>query len=280
MSKLEEYREYLYQQELSDTTIAVYVRVAKEFLRYVGEGEINKTLLVRYKKEYLEGRLAVKTVNQHIVAVNRYLRYCGYPDCVIKTSRIQRHTSVDNVLDEKDYIRLLEYAERNGDVKYYAIMKTLALTGIRVSELRFITVESMVSGHIIVDNKAKFREIFLPDCLIEILRQYCAANHISEGCIFLGSTGKPISRVAVWSKIRKLAERAGVDIKKGHPHSFRHYFALQYMRNFSNIFELADILGHSSLETTRIYAMATVEDKRRRMGQLDRGVGLTKYNIL
>lgn len=277
---LEEYREYLYQQELSETTIAVYMREVKRFLDYVGGGRIDKSVLLAYKKHMLEQKLAVTTVNQHIIAVNRYLRYRGHSDCVIKTNRIQRYVSIDNVIDESDYQRLLKYTKEKQDDKYYAIMKTLALTGIRVSELRYITVENMGIGHITVNNKGKIREIFLPDCLIDILKQYCKNHNVTEGSVFKGSTGKPISRMAVWNKIQRLAEKAGVDRKKGHPHGFRHYFALLYMKNYSNLFELADILGHSSLETTRIYAMATVEDKRIRMGQLDSEYGLTKYNIL
>lgn len=267
---LEEYREYLYQQELSETTIAVYMRETKRFLDYVGEADIDKSIAISYKKHMLGQELSVATVNQHIIAVNRYLRYIGYSDCVIKTNRIQKHTGIDNVIDESDYLRLLEYAKQKQDDKYYAIMKTLALTGIRVSELQFITTENMETGHITVNNKGKIREIFLPDCLIVILKRYCEDHKITEGSVFQGSTGKPISRMAVWNKIHRLSEMAGIDSKKGHPHGFRHYFALLYMKNYSNLFELADILGHSSLETTRIYAMATVEDKRKRMGQLDR----------
>ena len=266
---LEEYREYLFQQELSEPTIAVYIREAKKFLDYVGEAGIDKSILLAYKKHMLEQELAVTTVNQHIIAVNRYLRYSGHPDCMIKTNRIQRQTGIDNVIDESDYLRLLEYVKENQDDKYYAIMKTLALTGIRVSELQYITVDNMEIGHITVNNKGKIREIFLPDCLIAILKQYCKDHKVTVGSVFQGNTGKPISRMAVWNKINRLTEKAGIDRRKGHPHGFRHYFALLYMKNYSNLFELADILGHSSLETTRIYAMATVEDKRKRMGQLD-----------
>lgn len=266
---LEEYREYLFQQELSEPTIAVYIREAKRFLDYVGEAGIDKSVLLAYKKHMLKQELAVTTVNQHIIAVNRYLRYSGYSDYMIKTNRIQRQIGIDNVIDESDYLRLLEYVKEKQDDKYYAIMKTLALTGIRVSELRYITVENMEIGHITVNNKGKIREIFLPDCLIAILQQYCKDHKVTVGSVFQGSTGKPISRMAVWNKIHRLTEKAGVDRRKGHPHGFRHYFALLYMKNYSNLFELADILGHSSLETTRIYAMTTVEDKRKRMGQLD-----------
>jgi site-specific recombinase XerD len=268
---LEEYANYLYQEELSESTIEIYMREAKRFLEYVGERELSKMLLIEYKKYMQDKNYSVKTVNQHIIAVNRYLKYCGHGDYVITTNRIQKNTSVNNVIDDSDYRKMLKYTKDTGDDKYYAIMKTLAITGIRVSELKYITVENIDLGHIAVNNKGKVRDIYIPDCLIDILKKYCVRSHIIEGNIFTGKKGNPISRMAVWSKINNIARRAGIEKRKGHPHSFRHYFALLYMKNYANLFELADILGHSSLETTRIYAMATVEDKRKRMEKLDNG---------
>ncbi len=272
MRNLEKYRKYLSNQELAETTIAVYMRIAGRFLSYIGDGDIEKSAVIAYKKELDHVGYSPTTMNQHIVAVNRYLRFCGREDCQVKTRRIQRRTSVSNVINDLDYQRLLTCARESRDEKYYAIMKTLALTGIRVSELGYITVENMTEGHIIVCNKGKVREIFLPDCLIRILQKYCEQKHITEGYVFCGNKGQPISRVAVWRKIGQIAERAGVDRAKAHPHSFRHYFALMYLKKYSNLFELADILGHASLETTRIYAMATVEAKRERMEDLDGGI--------
>lgn len=269
MKRLVKYQNYLYRQELSEATIKIYLRVAGEFLDYTGKTDIDKTDVLSFKRHLERSDLAAATVNQHIIAVNRYLRYRGHSDCAIKTERIQRHTSVTNVINEYDYYCMLIYAKEQEDDKYYAIMKTLALTGIRVSELAYIKAENIEAGHITVHNKGKIREIFLPDCLIGLLKKYCEGHGIKEGCIFRGNTGKPISRVAVWEKLNRIAEKAGIDRRKAHPHSFRHYFAQHYLKRYSNLFELADILGHASLETTRIYAMATVEEKRERMGQLD-----------
>lgn len=269
MMNWEEYRDYLYEQELSEATIAVYLRIAKKFSDYVGGMDLDKMKVLEYKKQLEQSSLAASTVNQHIIAVNRFLRYNGRPDCVVKTNRIQRQMGIVNVISAEDYERMLVYAKEQKDDKYYAIMKTLALTGIRVSELCYFTVENIGKGHISVKNKGKSREIYLPDCLVSILQEYCCAHQITEGIIFRGNTGKAISRVAVWEKINRIAGKAGIDRRKAHPHSFRHYFALLYLKKYSNMFELADILGHSSLETTRIYATATVEDKRSRMEQLD-----------
>lgn len=279
MKSLKQYEMYLIKQELSEATIAVYLRITKEFLTFVGNRHIDKKIVLCYKEHMKDAELAVTTMNQHIIAVNRYLRFCGYSDCVIKTYRIQRQASLSNVITDEDYRKLLAYAKNQRDDKYYAIMKTLVLTGIRVSELSYITVENIGEGHIIVWNKGKVREIFLPDCLIAILEDYCKKNGITEGCIFRGNTGKAISREAVWGKLNRMAGKIGIDRKKAHPHSFRHYFALLYLKKYSNLFELADILGHASLETTRIYAVATVEDKRQRMGQLDScGVDEIQYS--
>lgn len=279
MRNLAEYENYLVGQELSEATVTVYLRIAKEFIYYVDGRNITKWIVLDYKKCMEASSLAVTTMNQHIIAVNRYLRFCGYADCVIKTYRIQRQKSLSNVIDEDDYQKMLLYARENRDDKYYAIMKTLALTGIRVSELAYLTVDNVGQGHIVVMNKGKVREIFLPDCLITILEEYCEKQQITEGCIFRGNAGKPISREAVWEKINRIAEKAGIDRRKAHPHSFRHYFALLYLKKYSNIFELADILGHASLETTRIYATATVETKRQRMEQLDLcGVDKIQYS--
>lgn len=271
MKTLSEYQRYLKGQELAEATVAVYLRITKEFVRFVGGRCLDKKVVLDYKRNLEQEPLAMTTKNQHIIAVNRYLRYLGHPECVIKTYRIQRQASLVNVMDDADYRRMLGYAKRNGDEKYYAIMKTLALTGIRVSELSYITVGNIEEGYILVSNKGKVREIFLPDSLVELLKTYCANQGITEGSVFQGREGKPISREAVWQKINRIAQKAGIDRKKAHPHGFRHYFALRYLKQYSNMFELADILGHESLETTRIYASATVEAKRQRMEMLDIG---------
>lgn len=279
MKSLTEYKTDLIRQELAESTITVYLRIAREFLQFARNREMDKKTVLGYKKYMRDAGLAVTTMNQHIIAVNRYLRFCGYTECLIKTYRIQRKTSLSNVINDEDYRKMLTYVKSRNDDKYYAIIKTLVLTGIRVSELSYITVENMGEGHITVWNKGKVREIFLPDCLVAILQDYCGGHGITEGCIFRGNTGKPISREAVWGKLNRMADKIGIDRKKAHPHSFRHYFALLYLKKFSNLFELADILGHASLETTRMYAVATVEDKRRRMGQLDSyGVDEIQYS--
>lgn len=266
---LENYRQYLREMELADSTVKSYVKEAEALLAFAGGRRLEKALLIAYKAKLEQKGYRVNTINLKIVAVNRYLRYCGENDCVVKTKKCQRRQSIENVICEEEYRRMTDYALQSGREKYYYIMKTMALTGIRVGELKYITVEAVCRGYTRVYNKGKIREIYLPDCLTTILREYCANQGITQGVVFRGKGDQPVSREAVWKMLTHLADCLGIDRKKVHPHSFRHFFALSYMNRYSNLFELADILGHSSLETTRIYTTASIEQKRRRMEELD-----------
>lgn len=268
MEHLTEYENYLYMQELADSTVRIYLEAARKFLAFAGDGPLDKSMTLKFKRHMESGGLAVSSVNQQIIALNRYLRFCGSEECMVKTRRIQKNPSLSNVIDGEEYRRMLNFAKESGDDKYYSIMKTLASTGIRISELSYFKADNIQAGHITVSNKGKVREIYLPDALVQLLSDYCQRHGIKEGCIFLGSAGNPISRIAVWQKLNRMAQKLGIDKSKSHPHSFRHYFALSYLEKYQNLFELADILGHTSLETTRIYARASVEEKRRRLEEL------------
>ena len=162
---------------------------------------------------------------------------------------MQKKCSVENVISRKEYQELLNYAKSSGRKKYYYIMRTLALTGIRVSELQYITVETLETGRVQVYNKGKIRDVYLPDVLIRELKKFCREEKENDGIIFRGRGGDPIK-------------------EKVHPHSFRHFFAISYMERYGNLAELADLLGHTSIETTRIYTTSTVEEKRRKLNNL------------
>lgn len=267
--KLKLYQRELVEQELAESTIRTYMRQAERFVRYVGERKLTRRIVLAYKKQLQEKGYRAGTVNLAVIAVNRYLRFCGEDGCTVKTKRQQGRKSLENVISESEYKQLLLYAQESGREKYYLIMRTLALTGIRVGELKYITVEMLSDGYTLVHNKGKTREIFVPDALARQIASYCEREKIWKGAVFRGCGENPIGRTAVWKMLQHLADMAGVDKRKVHPHSFRHFFALSYMKHFSNIFELADILGHSSLETTRIYTAASIEQKRERMGMLD-----------
>lgn len=266
--ELKKFAEYLQQRELAESTRYVYQKQAGDFLEYLKTGEITKKTTIGYKQHILEEYKKTSTVNLYLTAVNCYLKYAGYEECTVKLQKQQRRQCPDNILSLSEYSRLLMWAKESGRSKYYCIMRTLALTGIRISELSDCTVEALERGKFTVCNKGKNREIYLPDKLITELRAYCGGECICEGVIFLGNRGKPIGRTSVYKMLRRMAEYIGIPKEKVHPHSFRHLFAVTYMKQYSNLFELADILGHASLETTRIYTVTTAEEKRIRINAL------------
>lgn len=263
------YEEYLYQRELSERTIQVYLIQVERFWNFLGNREICKKETIAYKAYMREKGWKVTTINLYVVAVNRYLIYAGYGECVLKTERVQRRQCPDDVLSGMEYHKLLEYTRKRGNEKYYCLIRTLALTGIRISELSGCSVEALENGKFTICNKRKTREVYLPQKLIRDLKRYCQMSNIDSGPIFLGNCGKTINRISVYKMLVNLAVKAGVPKEKVHPHSFRHLFAITYMKKYSNLFELADILGHSSLETTRIYTASSAEEKRKRINDLE-----------
>lgn len=265
---MKNYAEYLTEAELSERTKEIYVREAMRLEEYLSDSGITKKRLIEYKMHMESLCYAATTQNLHIVAVNRYLRYLGHPECVLKTNRMQGRQSLQDILTVKEYKMLLHYAKESGREKYYVIMRTLAMTGIRIGELKYFTSEVLDKEAILVTNKKKTREICMPDKLIEELRLYCSHEKIESGSIFQGRQGSPINRTTVYKMLRHLADMTGIAKSKVHPHNFRHLFALTYMENYANLFELADLLGHSSLETTRIYVRSTMKEKRQRINEL------------
>lgn len=267
--ELENFRTFLYDNELSERTRDIYLLHARRFLTWLDGRELTKRETMRYKENIIQSGNKTSTVNLALMALNRYLRYAGHEDCTVHALKVQKPQCPDNILSQTEYRRMMTYARQTGQEKYYCIMRTLALTGIRVSELSGCTVEAVGHGSFEVENKGKRRNVYLPRKLTGDLKRYCLKEHIDDGVIFRGSEGQPISRVAVYKMLVRLARRAGVPWEKAHPHSFRHLFAITYMQKYSNLTELADILGHSSMETTRIYTTTSAEDKRRRMNELD-----------
>lgn len=266
--EIKKYEEHLRMEELAEGTVHIYLREAERLEEYLSGRNISKNLLLEYKKVLLAAGNRPATVNLHIVAADRYLKYLGHTDCRLKTLRIQAKHSLEQVLTTEEYQALLDYAKQNGKEKYYLILRTMAMTGIRVSELQFFTAEILEKKVIMVTGKQKTREICVPEKLAVELKEYCEKNGLKEGCIFYGKKGKPISRIAVYKMLVKMADALGIEKGKVHPHSLRHLFAVTYMERYGNLFELADLLGHSSLETTRIYARSTAEKKRQKINEL------------
>lgn len=268
MKRTASYLEYLREKELAEATCQIYVTQIEKFLDYVGPRKLTKDEVLSYKKILSGQSLSTATVNLYLIAINGYLRYEGHSECAVRTVRVQRKSSAENVLSREEYQALLDYARKSGREKYYHIMRILAVTGIRISELQFFTVEALRSGKLCVYNKGKLREVYLPESLIRDLSDYCERVGIRDGIIFRGRNGGPINRVTVYKTIVYLADMVGIPKEKAHPHSFRHLFAVTYMKQYANIAELADLLGHASIETTRIYTLASREEKRRRLDEL------------
>ena len=266
--RIEGFEAWLCDLHMSKNTVNVYVRAVRYMLDYLAGEEQEKNRLMGFR-DYLAQKYKPGSVNLYLIACRKYLAYCGCDRRYLpKPVRIQQGQSVENILSLDEYEKMLAYARNNNRWKDYLIMRTLACTGMRVSELSYITVEVLSAGKVQVYNKNKYRELYLPDKLIADLKDYCQNNSLTEGPVFLGSLGTGIDRRSVWEMIQKTAQHCGIEKSKAHPHSFRHLFAKIFMGQYANLAELADILGHSSIETTRRYTMSSMEEKREKIDKL------------
>lgn len=261
-----------WEAEKAENTLKKYQRNIEVFIEWLPEEkEIEKTIVIDFKKHLLEDlHFRTSTINNYIVSINKFLYWCGIEDCKVKQLKKQNVTSNSEILSLSDYKRLLRFAKRMNQDDTYLIMKILAMTGIRIEELTFFTVENVKSNYIKVRNKGKERSIIIRQDLAREIRQYCRNNNIKEGVIFFCKTkGKMMAKSTIWRRMKKIAGVAKVRKNKVHAHSFRHLFAKMFLEEYNgSIAELADILGHNSLETTRIYAKTTDEEKRMKLEKL------------
>lgn len=262
----------LSEEEKSKNTLKKYAHNIELFFDWLPDHvDIEKTLVMDFKRHLLEElRFRTNTINNYIISINKFLYYCGIDDCKVKQLKKQHAASNSEVISLTDYKRLLRWARRIGQEDTYLIMKILAMTGIRIEELSFFTVENMKSNYIRVRNKGKERTIIIRQDLAREIRQYCRNKGIKEGIIFYcRNKDKMISKSTIWRRMQKIAGLARVGKNKVHAHSFRHLFAKMFLEEYNgSIAELADILGHNSLETTRIYAKTTDEEKRRKLERI------------
>ncbi len=260
------------ENEKSNNTLKKYKRNIEFFLEWLPEDvEIDKTIAIAFKRHLLDDlHFRTNTINNYVVCVNKFLYWCGLQDCKVKQLKKQRTASNNEILSLADFKRLLRFARRFNQEDTYLIMKILAMTGIRIEELSVFTVENVKSNYIRVRNKGKERTIILRQDLAREIRAYCRENNINTGIIFFcQSKGKMMAKSTIWRRMKKIAGAAKVQKNKVHAHSFRHLFAKMYLNEYNgSIAELADILGHNSIETTRIYAQTTDEEKRRRMEKI------------
>ena len=265
---IETFQNHLLQEEKSTATMEKYLRDVRAFLVFSGQAAITKDLVMAYKQALLEKNYAVRSINSMLASLNSLLDFLGWGDCKVKSLKIQRQTycAEEKELTKAEYLRLLG-ASRN-QPQLNLIMQTICGTGIRVSELKYFTVEAVRRGEIVVSCKSKTRTILLPGKLKKLLLDYAKKNKIQSGAIFVTRNGKPVNRSNIWAQMKKLCESAGVKPSKVFPHNLRKLFARTFYGIEKDIAKLADILGHSSINTTRIYIMTTGTEHRRKIERL------------
>ncbi len=256
---IEEFTLYLYDEEKSQNTIEKYTRDIRAFARWLGSEPLDKATVLRYKKELCEV-YAPRSVNSMLSSLNALFEYTKWYELKVKTLKIQRQifADKDKELTRPEYGRLLNAAKSQKTEQLYHIIQTIASTGIRISELAFINIRAIKTGQATINCKGKLRQVFLPKSLCKMLIEYTKRQNITEGSVFVGKTGKPINRTTVWRLLKNLCKLANVSSAKVFPHNLRHLFARTYYSLQKDVVRLADILGHSNINTTRIYTIEAV----------------------
>lgn len=265
---IERFREYLLDEEKSEATIEKYIRDINAFYSFSGE-EFDKNIVIRYKQK-ITAEYAIRSVNSMIASINAFFSFMGWNEFKVKALKIQQqiYCPVEKELTKSEYFRLCKTAERNGNERLSLILQTICGTGIRVSELQFITVEALKRGEAIVNCKGKRRTVFIVKELRKKLLGYAKIHRINAGSVFITRTGKAISRTNIWREMKKLCTKAEVNPSKVFPHNLRHLFARVFYSIEKDIAKLADILGHSSINTTRIYIISTGNEHKKRLEQM------------
>ncbi|MCI9036708.1 MAG: tyrosine-type recombinase/integrase [Oscillospiraceae bacterium] len=267
--EIEDFAARLREDERSAATVEKYCREAARFAAWLEGREVNQVLALEYKAQLAESRTPAG-VNGAVAALNKLFSFLGLEGCRLKAVKQQRRIFRDEAreLTEHEYRRLLAAARRRGNERLLLLMETVCSTGIRISELRFFTVESAKRGRVEVDNKGKRRTVFLPGKLQTLLLRYARKRGIAEGPVFVTRTGRPLDRSNIWSEMKGLCREAGVEPGKVFPHNLRHLFARTYYGLEKDIVRLADILGHASIETTRIYTMESGYTHRKQLERM------------
>ena len=264
------FRNYLLEEERSAATIEKYGRDVLSFLSWLSDREeISKEVVVGDKQAII-GKYKTTSANSMLVSVNRFLDFIGKKDCQVKLFKIQRNPfrKKDKELTKEEYNRLILAAKAKSSSRLFLMIQAICSTGIRVSEHRFITREALERGRITIYNKGKERVVFLPKKLKKCLLQYCRQNGIYSGPVFVTKNGTPVNRCNVWAEMKALCKEAGVSPEKVFPHNLRHLFAVTYYRMQKDIVHLADILGHSNIEYTRIYTFTSEEEHARVLSRM------------
>lgn len=265
-AQLENFKQYLVSQEKSRATVEKYVRDVKMFAEFLGNNEPTRETVIAYKT-YLQNNYAARSVNSMLASINCLFEFLNRYDLRVKMLKLQQQIFCpeEKELTKAEYARLCRAAERNHNKRLNLILQTICGSGIRVGELPYITVEAVRRGEAVVSCKGKTRTVFIVKELKQKLLRYAAEQNIKSGMIFVTRTGKPISRTNIWREMKALCKQANVNPQKVFPHNLRHLFARVFYAIERDIAKLADILGHSSINTTRIYIISTGSEHRRKM---------------
>ena len=269
-ARIEAFALHLKTEERSTGTIEKYLRDVRAFAAWLGGGAVTKETAAQWKEHLRDEAYCPATINSMLAALNALLRFAGWEECKVKALRLQRQLfrSEEQELSRAEYERLLETARANGKVRLALLMETICATGIRVSEVRAVTVEAAGRGCTRIELKGKIRTILLPSKLCRKLIKYARKQKIVSGEIFLTKNDKSMSRKQIWAEMKALCRKAGVAPSKVFPHNLRHLFARTFYRASKDVAKLADILGHASIETTRIYLLSTGAEHARQLDRL------------
>lgn len=267
--QLERFKTHLLNDEKSQATIGKYMHDVGYFAAFANGRTINKEITLSYKA-MLEKTYAITSANSMLAALNAFLRFAGWQDCCVKQFKLQKkvYSSAEKELTKAEYLRLLHTASQKGNQRLALLLQTICGTGIRVSELEFITVESLRTGEAVVSCKGKTRVIFIVSALRKKLLKFVKQQGIKSGSVFVTKNGKPMNRSNIWREMKHLCQQADVSPDKVFPHNLRHLFARTFYGIEKDIAKLADILGHTSINTTRIYTMTTGVEHKQKMERL------------
>lgn len=267
---LDGFKQHLIEEERSGGTIEKYMRDVRRFRMWLKDRSLNKLHVIQWKESLMENGYSPATINSMIASVNAYLRYIGKEECKVRALHLQKRAfcNAEKELTLDEYRRLVETAYELGRKRLGLLLETIGSTGIRVSEVRYVTVHAAQTGRAEISMKGKVRTILLPGKLCRKLLKYAKKNKITSGEIFLTGSGKAMDRKQIWAEMKRLCIRAGVSDKKVFPHNLRHLFARTFYRASKNITHLADVLGHSSIETTRLYLITTGQEHEKQINRL------------
>ncbi len=266
---IEKYQVFLINEEKASATLEKYMRDIKAFSRWISGSELDKRKVLEYK-EYLIGKCAPASVNSVLSSLNSFFEFNNWYEMKVKMLKIQKQifAQKDQELSKSEYERLLDAAQAKSNERLYLLMQTICSSGIRVSELQYVTVEAVRLRKATINCKGKMRIVILPKELCRMLSEYAKTQNITSGAVFITKNGKPLNRSNIWKMMKALCESARVSKDKVFPHNLRHLFARTFYTLQKDIVRLADILGHSSVNTTRIYTMETGEIHRRQVQKL------------